>query len=79
MHRLKSHQLGCRNLVLGDDGEVDIAVLVGIADGERALQVPAAEVVPENRRRARDQVTQHLVELREHGRHGHLSRYVSDP
>ena len=54
-----------------DDHEVDVAVLVGVADGERALQVRAAEVVSENRTDAFDQVGENTVQLRERGRRGH--------
>ncbi len=33
------------HLVLGDDDEVHVAVRVGVADGERSLEVRATEAV----------------------------------
>ena len=39
-----------RHVLVGDDDEVHVAIGVGVADGERALQVSAAEAVAENLR-----------------------------
>ena len=46
---------------MSHDDEVDVAVLVGIADSKRALELRAAEVLAENRRRTRDQIVQNIV------------------
>ena len=48
---------------MSHDNEVDVAVLVGIADSKRTLKVRAAEVLAENRRRTRDQIVQNIIEL----------------
>ena len=60
-----------RHLTMSHDDEVDVAVLVGIADSKRALEVRAAEVLAENRRRTRDQIVQNIVELWKGSRSGH--------
>ena len=48
MKCLKFGLLLRRHVVLGDDDEVHVAVDVGVADGERSLEVSAAEAVAEN-------------------------------
>jgi hypothetical protein len=49
--------------------EVDVAVLVGVADRERALEVGADEVRAEHGAGARDQLPEHAVELGERRQH----------
>ena len=50
------------DFVVRHDEEVDVAVQVGVADGERALQVRPAEVA-EDRSHARDQLVENGVQL----------------
>ena len=71
MHGLERRKLMRRDLGMSHDNEVDVAVLVGIADSKRALEVRAAEVLAENRRRTRDQIVQNIVELWKDSRSGH--------
>jgi hypothetical protein len=61
--------------VRGDD-EVDVAVLVRVADGERALQVRAAEVVVENRAHPSDEVDEESVQVGVDRRAGHRGASV---
>ena len=71
VHGLQGGQLRLDDLVLGHDHEVDVAVDVGIADRERALQVRTAEALGKDRPRARDQLPQNGVKLGVDRRVGH--------
>jgi len=46
------------------DDEVDVAVLIGVADGERALEIGAAEVVGQDLPDALDELVQDRVQVR---------------
>ena len=55
---MKCSLLLWRYLVLGDDDEVHVAVGVGVAAGERSLEIRAAEGVAENILRAGNELDQ---------------------
>jgi hypothetical protein len=62
---LKLGSLCRRHVVLGDDDEVHVAVGVGIADGERSLEIRAAETVAESFPYPGHELGQHLVQVAE--------------
>ena len=64
MHVPKRVELRVGDLVVRDDDEVDVAVLVGVAERERALEVRAAEVVAEDRADALDEFAEDGIQLR---------------
>jgi len=58
-------------LALDDDQEVDVAVLVGVAEREGALEIDADQLVAEPCAQAGNELCQHGVQLRERrGIHG---------
>jgi hypothetical protein len=60
---LQVGQFGGGDLVVRHDEEVHVAVDVGVADRERALQVCPAEVVREGSPHPRDQLLEDTIEL----------------
>jgi hypothetical protein len=61
---VKGSLLALGQLMLRDDDEVHVAVLVGVADCERSLQVRATEVVSERGSYVRHELGEQPVELR---------------
>ena len=80
VHRLESSLLRGRDFVVRDDHEVDVAVLVRVADRERALQIRAAEVVAEHLTGASNELSQHLVQLwKDRGAQARLAERLLEP
>src|SRR4051794_5778013 len=65
VQRLEGGSLLWRHLAGGHDDEVDVAVLVRIADGERSLQVRADEVPAEHRSGSVDELGEELIQVGE--------------
>jgi hypothetical protein len=62
VHCLQGRELRVCQLVLDDDHEVDVAVLVEVADCERSLKVGSREAVAEGRAAAADQLAEESVQ-----------------
>ena len=68
VHRLQGFDLRVGELGMRRDDEVDVAVLVGVADSEGTLEVGAAEVLGEGGLDTRDELAENVVELGKGGR-----------
>jgi hypothetical protein len=71
VQRLETDCLVGRDLAMHDDEEVNVAVLIGIPDGERALEVRAAEILTDYVARARHQLSEDRVQVGVVGRGVH--------
>jgi hypothetical protein len=63
VHFIQRSDLLARQVIAYDDDEIDVAVLVEVADGERALEIGADERVAERVLDAGGQVVQDGVEV----------------
>src|ERR1700761_7463352 len=63
VHGLERGEVRVGNLAIGDNQEIDVAVAIEVANGERPLQAGRVEIGTQNRGGAPGQVCQYLIEL----------------
>ena len=76
MQPLKPPSLRLGKFVVRDHDEVHIAVLIGVTDRERTLQVRAAEVAAQDGLEPSHEFGQDAIQVGERCRRGHRSRWI---